>query len=127
MRAWLAFTCGAAFALGVAAAVVLTIGLATSERGEDAEAIADSFGVTIVWDTHLVPSCGAFGCHTPLTPDVIYIAPDLGTDTRRIVLHELAHVLQWRLGLPKDECDADRFAAALGEPWGSYCAPKDRL
>ena len=105
---------------------MLIIALASSGRSTQYDEIARDFGVTIVWDTSLVPSCGDYGCHTVLTPNVIYVSPDLGDGTMRIVLHELGHVMQWRLGIPKDECGADQFAASLGAGWGSYCRPEDR-
>lgn len=124
---WGAFLGGMVFALGLVAAAVMIVALTSLQRVQSAEEIASSFGVTIVWNTHLVPSCGSYGCHSVLTPNVIYVSPDLGDDTRRIVLHELGHVMQWRLGIPADECGADRFAAALGEAWGDYCALEERV
>jgi hypothetical protein len=86
------------------------------------ESIAQKFGVEIVWDADLHLRCGGYACFSPATPDLIYVKPGLSDDeTKRVVLHELGHVVEYRLGIPLDECNADRFAAALGATWGSYC------
>lgn len=85
--------------------------------------IASQFGVTvqIVED----PPCGESGCFLRATPDVIYVKEGLGAEWfRYVVLHEIGHVIQYRLGLPMDECAADRFAQSMGSEHGGYCAPE---
>ena len=104
----------------VIAAVMLGLPaiLAPASPLKDMDEMAATFGVEIVW-TSVSPCQGirtdAIGCHIELTPSRIYVSPDLtASDTRYIVLHEIGHVVQSRLGIPLDECEADNFARSLG-------------
>src|SRR5690606_2152564 len=84
------------------------------------EAKADSMGVEVIF-TNDHRNCGAVndllgGCFDAATPNVIYVLPDMGPEvTQGVVLHELAHVEQWRNEEPLDECLADTRA----REWGS--------
>lgn len=87
---------------------------------DDMDALAARFAVTIVW-TDDDRNCGA-GCYDPRDPNVIYVAPGMDAETTRyVVLHELGHVLQFRVGMAADECAADRFAQSMGSTMGGYC------
>jgi len=90
-------------------------------------AIAEKFGVTIVWSDDGCASVGGIdpaACFNPATPSTIYVTPGLDeATTNHLVLHEIGHVMQNRLGLPNDECAADRFAQSLGSQLGYYCQP----
>jgi hypothetical protein len=91
----------------------------------DSDEIAAQYGVSIIWTnlTCKVVDPEAEGCFSPLTPTVIYVSPDLPSwAERHAVLHEIAHVLQFRQGERQDECAADRFAQAHGSDAYSYCA-----
>lgn len=93
----------------------------------DSESIAEKFGVTIVWQTRVFcagPDDRVAGCFLPATPDTIYVRVDQVSDLEHyIVLHEIAHVIQYRLGQDRDECGADRIAQSLGASYGNYCEP----
>lgn len=117
-----AYTAGLVSSLAIVGAVALIFTLTNPlAPGNDAEATAERFGVNIVWDASFA-GCGGVGCFVQSTPSVIYVSPHLDDDTeRRIVLHELGHAVQWRLGLALDECAADRFAESLGGGAGTYC------
>lgn len=55
------------------------------------------------------------GCFSTLTPEIIYIARDLPASIERsVILHELAHYVQYKSGLELDECQADYMAEAWG-------------
>lgn len=121
MQTFFTYLAGFASALAVAGIVWLGFTLANPlAAGNDAEAIASQFHVAVVWDA--TGCSGAPGCHWTQTPDVIYLEP--GRDaaaTRQTALHELGHVMQYRLGLPADQCGADRFAEALGGGEPTHC------
>lgn len=88
------------------------------------DAIASAVGVSIDWDQNRLAECGgseALGCFRPSAPGVVHVSPDLGDYTRQVLLHELGHVLQHRLGQPLDECGADQFAASMGSDEGYHC------
>jgi hypothetical protein len=89
---------------------------------------ADDMGITLVW-TSDERNCGADasshglgGCYNHAEPTVIYISEGMGYDaTSHIILHELAHVQQFR-DSPRgrtNECEADQLAYQ----WGSPLAP----
>lgn len=117
---------GLVVAVGVAAfAVVNAFGIRSPGTAEE---LAGTFGATISWFTD--PSetpceqVDAAGCYSPRNPDVIYISKGLQPDVQRYaILHEIGHMVQSRLGMPIDECAADRFAQSLGATYGPYCAP----
>ena len=86
----------------------------------DPTAIAAAFDAKIVRNTD---GCGTptksyievVGCASSTAHDTIYVSPDLeGEKLRYVVLHELGHVMQFRLGIERDECQADVFASSLG-------------
>lgn len=55
------------------------------------------------------------GCFSTLTPDTIYISPDLSTtELTYVILHEYAHLSQHHNGQPLSECQADAFAMLHG-------------
>lgn len=86
--------------------------------------IASAVGVSIDWDRERLAKCGgdeALGCFRPSAPGVVHLSPDLGDYTRQVLLHEIGHVLQHRLGQPLDECGADLFAASMGSDEGYHC------
>lgn len=68
---------------------------------------------------------GHGGCFRPEFPNAIILSPDLrGEALRYIVLHELAHLHQYRSSLPLNECEADAQALAWGvAPDQLYYAP----
>jgi hypothetical protein len=113
----------AGVASGAAVAGLLWFGFALANptsADNDPEAMAAQFDIAIVWST--APCEGALGCHWTQTPDVIYVDPTLdAAQTKHVVLHELGHVMQYRLGLPNDQCGADRFAESLGGGAPTYC------
>lgn len=86
--------------------------------------IASQYGVSINWNKDdLAFACSpiALGCFVEHTPTVIYVSPDLGDYTEQVILHELGHVMQYRNGVPMDECGADQFAALMGSDEGYNC------
>lgn len=85
--------------------------------------IAEQFGATIVWfETESPCNSKDAGCYTHRTPDTIYIRIGLEPEIQRsVILHELGHLTQDRLGLPRDECKADEFAKSLGATSTAYC------
>jgi hypothetical protein len=93
----------------------------------DADSIAAKFDVQIVWQNRVLcagPDDRVAGCFTPAAPDTIFVRTGQTPELERyIVLHELGHVIQYRLGLDRDECGADRFAQSMGSTYGNYCAP----
>lgn len=106
-----------------AAAAYTTVASAPSAAANvaDMEALAERFDVSIVW-TGDERNCGGGGCFSSATPGVIYVKPGLdAVSTRHLVLHELGHVLHYRVGLGLDECAADRFAQSMGSTGGTYC------
>jgi hypothetical protein len=105
---------GSALAL-VAAIAVPLVGInlgawAAPHQSNDYDAIAQQSGLSIVWQ--VPPTCAhAVGCFTPLTPNTIYVKPgQSNSETYFTVLHEMAHAMQYRLQVPQNECNADRFA-----------------
>jgi len=94
----------------------------------DWQSKADSMGVEIIW-TSDERNCGSKGgsqkggCFDPTTPEVIYVSVMPAMATLTVVFHELAHVQQYREGLPLDECDADRRAAEWGSTQAIYVCP----
>jgi len=117
-----------AFLVGlVAGALVMVlagIGVLVVLRGgsvPDDDELAGRFGVEVVRVDEVTCEGGdAIGCFDPLTPDRVTIANGLGELERSVLLHELAHVLQHRAGMPLDECGADRIALELGATWTGY-------
>jgi Zn-dependent peptidase ImmA (M78 family) len=93
----------------------------------DSTQIAASFGVNIVWAKHSPCELQGdvfLGCFTAATPNTIYVAPDMSdANEYYIVLHEIGHVLQHRLGNMQDECAADRFAQSMRSNLGMTCPP----
>lgn len=115
------------FAVGFIAALivpfVLLVALIPKPGAVVPDEIAAQFGVTVqvVSET----PCGLAGCFLRATPDTIYIEPGFdGEELRYLILHEIGHVIQHRLGIPLDECGADRFAQSMGSTFGAYCAPE---
>lgn len=84
--------------------------------------LGSAFGVTVVWFDPDESPCadGNAGCFKSQTPNVVYVQRDLGEFERSVVLHEIGHAIQHRLGLGSDECAADQFAASLGATWFGY-------
>lgn len=81
----------------------------------DAAKIAASFGVTIQWQDRVECEGDALGCFETATPNTIYVKTGMDpSETRYVVLHEIGHVSQNRLGLDLNECNADEFARSLG-------------
>ena len=115
------------FAIGAAFVAALMIGLpliGVPSPSPSLDKFAASIGVEIAWAP--VTPCTitkpqSLGCYLPATPDVIYVVPSSGKNNKQVVLHELAHVMQHRLGLWLNECDADRLANTLGAHSGEYC------
>lgn len=117
-------------AIGAALTAAVMIGipalLSAHQPTENYTQIAEDFGVTIVW-TPVTPCAitggtHVIGCFVPTTPNTIYVQPNLPEGkTRYSVLHEIGHVMQWRLGRQLGECAADRFAQSLGSTGGNYC------
>lgn len=103
----------AAVALGTIAAVA-----ASPTRPAASHAIAAEFDVEVSGFTEATNPCGSptsMGCYiADQAPNVIYIREGLGALTDSVILHELGHVMQKRLGLPYDECGAEEFARSLG-------------
>ncbi len=109
--------------LGALVTVCAWIGfeLAAATPAGTPHEIAQRFGVDVVYVDGLVcDDAPANGCYRPSTPTVIYLAPNLGELERDVMLHEIAHVMQNRAGVPGDECGADRIAAELGARWFWY-------
>lgn len=119
------------FAIGAAVTAAIMIGgpqlLSAHPAETDATKIAAAFNVKIVWTT--LSPCSAIrenidGCFSPKTPATIYVSPTLNpANEYYIVLHEIGHVLQHRLGVVEDECAADRFAQSMRSTLGYYCKP----
>ena len=91
---------------------------------------AGETGVAITWSDDFSLNCGVTpehlgGCFQPNFPDTIILSPRLqGESLCYVTLHELAHVHQYRAGLPLDECAADAQALAWGaDPAHAYYAP----
>ena len=117
------------FAIGATVTAALMLGLpaltAPASPSEDMDRLAATFGVEIVW-TETSPCTSAIpdarGCYFAATPSRIYVSPTTKpTSMRQVVLHEIGHAIQGRLGLPRGECAADRFANSLGARMGDYC------
>ena len=115
------------FAVGAATVAALMVGLpmlSSPSPDPSLDEFAESVGVEIVWSP--VTPCTvtkpqSLGCFSLSTPDVIYVVPSSNKKNNQVVLHELAHVMQHRLGLWLNECDADRLANTLGAHSGDYC------
>lgn len=115
------------FVIGVAVIAAAVSGgqMATAalpnEQITDPDQIAATFGVDVVWD---ITFCTrgehpekVMGCASASTPNTIYLNPDVSPERKhRTVLHELGHIVQYRLGLDRDECNADIFADSLQPP-----------
>lgn len=88
--------------------------------------ILDGLGehmISIRYSDDPAVNCGGptGGCFHPQQPDTLIISPTAEGETLRyIVLHEYAHVLQYRAGAPLDECAADRQAVAWGARMTHY-------
>lgn len=96
--------------------------------GEIIEQATGEVGIDWAITSDPVINCapeGHGGCFRPEFPNAIILSPDLrGEALRYIVLHELAHLHQYRSGLPLDECAADAQALAWGaNPTQLYYAP----
>ena len=63
-------------------------------------------------------SIDAAGCF--VAPDLIQVDTGVGELEHDVVLHELGHLIQYRLGLPADECQADAFAILFGATHVGY-------
>jgi hypothetical protein len=109
----------------LAVTVIAGVSAAPAATETYPDQIAEQFGVTVVVVEDL--TCGnvssAAGCFRTETPDVVYLDKREGTSWQRsVILHELGHVMQHRLGQPLDECKADQFALSLGATWtGNNC------
>lgn len=120
---------GVVGSLAGVACVLLSLLIAQPARGaETPNTVAAQFGITVITEQHL--SCGGSfrvaGCFRPATPDTIYVQAGLDPDFENyVVLHEIGHAMANRLGLPPDECQADRFAQSLGAQMGNYCPPTE--
>ena len=110
------YLAGIASGLAISGGVVLVLALVNPlAAGQDPEAIAGKMDMSIVWDASSCRDDSAVGCFWPTTPDLIFIAPGMDAEmTRQVVLHELGHTMQFRLGLDQSECGADTFAQSLG-------------
>lgn len=119
------------FVTGAAVMAGLMLGLplmtAPQSPSEDLDAIAAMFDVEIVWTDESPCKRSeqrAIGCFFAPTPSLIYVSPNLADETRDTVLHELGHVMQWRVGLPRSEEGADAFGRwYLWSSRGDYLAP----
>lgn len=117
---------GAVSALAVIAVggVITLTALSANAPETDPETIAAEFGISVVWFTD-EPPCGTsdltIGCYDTDTPTVIYVAEGLAPDVERsVILHEIGHALRDRLGLPNDECAADKFAESMSATYLAY-------
>lgn len=113
---------GLAVAVGVASATLATANSWTYTVGSDD--IAAQFNVTVRYFDSGSP-CGevtdASGCFRVVEPNVVYVQSGLDPDIERsVLLHEIAHVIQHRTGVPQDECGADEIAQNLGATWTAY-------
>jgi hypothetical protein len=95
-----------------AAQPVADVDLSVTEK---AEVVAELWSVTIDWSDDPASECGASedaalgACYLP--PARIVIQSGLDWDlTKYLVLHQLGHVEQYRIGVPLDECGGDLFA-----------------
>lgn len=125
MRAAVAFLGGAVIGLAVSAGAVGTVLAASAAppvKQTDSVAIARQFNVKI--DFFKDMTCGgveAWGCTRPGSTDTIYVKAGLSAEeTRGVELHEIGHIMQNRLGLENNECQADAFARSLGAKWFGY-------
>ncbi len=111
--------------LGALVTVCAWIAVELVERAPPSStvALAERFGVSVVYVDGLECDGPRAGCYRPRTPDVVYLRPDLGDAERDVLLHELAHVLQHRASVGLDECAADRIALELGASSGQYACP----
>lgn len=129
------------FVTGAAVMAGLMLGLphmtAPLSPSEDWDGIAELFAVQIVWTESnpcMLTGQQVNGCFTASTPSMIYVSPSLDkTSTRELVLHEIGHVMQWRLGMPPSEPGADVFSdwyrwAGVGDfrPDQTTCATSPR-
>lgn len=110
----------------ISAAAVIPVALAllliapNAQWESAAEQRAEEMGIEVVYTDS--PPCKQDGCagvFDPATPDRIYIRngtwhPD------DLILHELAHVQQFRDGAPLDECEADEIAKSWGAEFLGY-------
>jgi hypothetical protein len=115
-----AFAAGAVAALAVCAGALglIAANAAPTRPAAESNEIAAEFAVEVGWfdDTNNpCPTETSLGCYiSEEDPDVIYVREDLGPLTDSVILHEIGHVMQGRLGLPFDECGADDFARSMG-------------
>lgn len=125
MKFWSLVVITAALITGGAILYPLTQAEATSYTNEDAQEIltkAGAVNVTVIWTSEHNVNCGAErsdlglgGCFREESEDMIYISPELaGDDLEYVLLHEYAHVLQFRRGADMNECAADKMAIAWG-------------
>lgn len=118
------FAGGVVSVLAVVAAALAALVFSAPSNAAVADDLAGRFDVEVVWFGESSP-CGEAsergGCWQRVTPDVIYVQSGFDADTTRsIILHEIGHVVQYRLGIPMDECQADLFAISLGATWTGY-------
>jgi hypothetical protein len=108
------------FAIGAAVMAGVMLGvpalLPPHSPAVDANQMAAEFNVHITWqDTVECSVPDALGCFHEDTPDTIYVKTGLDkSEMRYVILHEIGHVSQYRLGLEFNECNADEFARSLG-------------
>lgn len=129
-RTVLAFMGGVVTVLALVVVGLVSLLLSRPSAAPVPDDLAARFGVSIVWFDNQSP-CGPSddfgGCFEPVTPDLIYVMKGLDPEVERsIILHEIGHVLQYRLGEPLDECAADLFARSMGATWAGYaeeCPP----
>src|SRR5690554_8078992 len=101
------------FAVGAAAVALVMVGMPSlfpaPTATADMDELANQFGVTIVWSTApCAPmDAEANGCFLINTPNTVYVSPNLQTDyTRYAVLHEIGHVMQYKVDGTISECAA---------------------
>lgn len=122
---------GVVWGLVLSASVVLAFVLINPWTARGTDAVAAQFDVTVNWFDRDDPTVCAnpegleyAGCFHYTQPDVINVMRGLTPEQEaHTVLHEIGHVLQNRLGLEPNECDADRFAQSMGSNFGAYCPP----
>ena len=109
------------FAVGAATVAAIMVGLpmlSASSPNPELDEFAASLGVDIIWTgTHpcLLKDPIYRACYTIFLPDTIFIDPAVAEYNQRfLVFHEIAHVLQHRLGEERDECQAYQIADAIG-------------
>ena len=84
-------------------------------------------GATLTWSDDPTLNCGGYGggCFWPDHPNTIVVSSGVSPDRLvYVVLHEAAHLVQYRTGSPLDECAADEQAVTWGvSPEITYYLP----